>query len=134
MNKVILIGNLTRDPELYETAGGKSVLKFDIAVNRGFKDADGNYITDFFNVSVWGDKGVNCGRYLFKGSKVGIVGRLQNRTYEDKEGNNRTVTEVVAEDVEFLTPKKKDIEPEEVTRVKKTRPELEPIEDDDLPF
>lgn len=119
MNKVILIANLTRDPELHETAGGKSVLKFDIAVNRGFKDADGNYITDFFNVSMWGDKGVNCGRYLFKGSKVGIVGRLQNRTYKDKEGNNRTVTEVVAEDVEFLTPKKKDIEPEE---------------DDDLPF
>lgn len=133
MNKVILTGNLTRDPELHETAAGKSVLKFDIAVNRGFKDADGNYITDFFNVSVWGDKGVNCGRYLFKGSKVGVVGRLQNRTYKDKEGNNRIVTEVVAEDVEFLTPKKKDIEPEEVTRVKKMRPELEPI-DDDLPF
>lgn len=134
MNKVFLIANLTRDPELHETAAGKSVLKFDIAVNRGFKDADGNYITDFFNVSMWGDKGVNCGRYLFKGSKVGIVGRLQNRTYKDKEGYNRTVTEVIAEDVEFLTPKKKDIEPEEVTRVKKTRPELEPIEDDDLPF
>lgn len=134
MNKVILTGNLTRDPELREIADGSSVLKFDIAVNRGFKDADGNYITDFFNVSVWGDKGVNCGRYLFKGSKVGVVGRLQNRTYKDKEGNNRTVTEVIAEDVEFLTPKKKDIEPEEVTRVKKTRPELEPIEDDDLPF
>ena len=133
MNKVILTGNLTRDPELHETAAGKSVLKFDIAVNRGFKDADGNYITDFFNVSVWGYKGVNCGRYLFKGSKVGVVGRLQNRTYKDKEGNNRIVTEVVAEDVEFLTPKKKDIEPEEVTRVKKMRPELEPI-DDDLPF
>lgn len=133
MNKVILTGNLTRDPELHETAAGKSVLKFDIAVNRGFKDADGNYITDFFNVSVWGDKGVNCGRYLFKGSKVGVVGQLQNRTYKDKEGNNRIVTEVVAEDVEFLTPKKKDIEPEEVTRVKKMRPELEPI-DDDLPF
>nr|DAS38427.1 MAG TPA: Single strand binding protein [Caudoviricetes sp.] len=133
MNKVILTGNLTRDPELHETAAGKSVLKFDIAVNRGFKDADGNYITDFFNVSVWGDKGVNCGRYLFKGSKVGVVGRLQNRTYKDKEGNNRIVTEVVAEDVEFLTPKRKDVEPEEVTRVKKMRPELEPI-DDDLPF
>lgn len=131
MNKVFLIGNLTRDPELYETAGGKPVLKFDIAVNRGFKD--GNCITDFFNVSVWGDKGVNCAKYLFKGNKVGVVGRLQNRTYEDKNGNNRTVTEVVAEDVEFLTPKKKDIEPEEVTRVKKTRPELELI-DDDLPF
>lgn len=129
MNKVILTGNLTRDPELREIADGSSVLKFDIAVNRGFKDADGNYITDFFNVSVWGDKGVNCGRYLFKGSKVGVVGRLQNRTYKDKEGNNRIVTEVVAEDVEFLTPKKKDIEPE-----KKTRPELEPIDDDDLPF
>lgn len=133
MNKVILTGNLTRDPELYEIADRSSVLKFNIAVNRGFKDADGNYITDFFNVSVWGDKGVNCGRYLFKGSKVGVVGRLQNRTYKDKEGNNRIVTEVVAEDVEFLTPKKKDIEPEEVTRVKKMRPELEPI-DDDLPF
>ena len=61
------------------------------------------------------------------------MGRLQNRTYKDKEGDNRTVTEVIAEDVEFLTPKKKDIEPEEVTRVKKMRPELEPI-DDDLPF
>ena len=133
MNKVFLIANLTRDPELHETAAGKSVLKFDIAVNRGFKDADGNYITDFFNVSMWGDKGVHCAKYLFKGNKVGIVGRLQNRTYKDKEGNNRIVTEVVAEDVEFLTPKKKDIEPEEVTRVKKMRPELEPI-DDDLPF
>lgn len=134
MNKVILIGNLTKDPELYEIADGSSVLKFNIAVNRGFKDADGNYITDFFNVSVWGDKGVNCAKYLFKGSKVGVAGRLQNRTYEDKNENDRTVTEVVAKEVEFLAPKKKDIEPEEVTRVKKTRPELEPIEDDDLPF
>ena len=105
MNKVILIGNLTRDPELTETPSGVAVCKFSIAVSRDYTNANGEKETDFFNITVWRGKAENCHKYLNKGNKVGIVGSLQNRSYKDKDGVKRTVTDIVAEDVEFLTPK-----------------------------
>ena len=134
MNKVYLIGNLTRDPELSETATGVSFCRFAIAVNRTFVNAEGNRDADFFNITVWRTQAENCGKFLKKGSKVAIVGSLQNRTYDDKDGIKRTVTDIVANEVEFLSSGRSD-EEGEVRPVKKERPSLEPIDgDDDLPF
>jgi single-strand DNA-binding protein len=124
MNKVILVGNLTKDPDYRETPNGVAVCSFSIAVSRDYANADGNREADFFNITVWRGKADVCGKYLKKGNKVAIVGSLQNRSYEDKDGNKRTATEIIASDVEFLTPKSQDGE----------KPQLEAIDDNQLPF
>lgn len=135
MNKVILIGNLTRDAERMETKDGKCGCRFAIAVQRDYKDADGNFLTDFFNAVLWGDYAAKLAGYMNKGKKIAVEGKVQNRTYEDKDGYKRTVTEIFAERVELLTPREKGSEyAEEVQTVKKTRTELTEIDDDDLPF
>ena len=85
MNKVILVGNLTKDPELSETPSGVAVCKFSLAVSRDYTNAEGNRDTDFFNITVWRGRAENCGKYLKKGNKVAIVGSLQTRSYEDKD-------------------------------------------------
>ena len=103
MNKVILIGNLARDPELSTTSGGVSFCKLTVAVSRRFANAEGVREADFFNVTVWRAQAENCHKYLRKGSKVGIAGALQTRSYEDKDGIKRYVTDIVADDVEFLS-------------------------------
>ena len=133
MNKIILIGNLTRDPELTEISNGSSVCRFSIAVTRDYKNSEGTRETDFFNITVWGVRGENCGKYLKKGSKVAITGSLQNRSYEDKDGNKRTTTDVVASEVEFLTPKNVQSEDDSVVTERK-KPALEEVDDDSLPF
>ena len=132
MNKVILIGNLTRDPELTETPSGVPVCRFAIAVSRDYADSQGNRETDFFNITTWRGKAETCGKYLKKGNKVAVCGSLQNRSYEDKDGIKRTVTDVIASDIEFLTPKQS--EEESVVSVKRERPQLEEIDDNQLPF
>ena len=136
MNKVILVGNLTRDPELTETPSGVAVCRFAIAVSRDYANADGTRETDFFNITVWRGRAENCGKYLKKGNKVAIVGSLQNRSYEDKDGIKRNVTDVVANEVEFLTPKGAQSESEDapVMATKRERPQLEAIDDNQLPF
>ncbi len=136
MNKVILVGNLTRDPELSETPSGVAVCRFAIAVSRDYANSDGTRETDFFNITVWRGRAETCGKYLKKGSKVGIVGSLQNRSYEDKDGIKRNVTDVVANEVEFLSPKSatNDDGDVNVVTVRKERPVLEPIDDNQLPF
>lgn len=99
MNRVILIGRLARDPELRFTASGKAVATFSMAVNRPFsKERE----ADFFNIVVWGRTAENCANYLAKGRLVGLEGRLQSRSYETQTGEKRYVTEVVADNVEFL--------------------------------
>jgi single-strand DNA-binding protein len=135
MNKVILVGNLTKDPELSETPNGIAVCRFAIAVSRDFANADGTRETDFFNITVWRGRAENCVKYLKKGNKVAVVGSLQNRSYEDKDGVKRYVTDIVASEVEFLTPKgagADDDTPPVV--VKRERPQLEAIDDNQLPF
>lgn len=99
-----MIGNLTKDVELRSTQTGKSVATFSIAVQRAFK-TEGQPEADFFNIVVWNVMGENCARYLCKGKKVAVVGTIQNRSYEDNNGNKRVLTEIIASDVEFLTPK-----------------------------
>ncbi len=135
MNKVYLIGNLTRDPEVSETTGGVPYCRFSIAVNRNFTNADGNREADFFNIIVWRGQAEPCGRFLKKGSKIALVGSLQNRSYEDKDGVKRTVTDIVASEVEFLTTNRSEDDVQDVKPVKKERLSLEPIDNDnDLPF
>ena len=136
MNKVILVGNLTRDPELTETPSGVAVCRFAIAVSRDYANADGTRETDFFNITVWRGRAENCGKYLKKGNKVAVVGSLQNRSYEDKDGIKRNVTDVVANEVEFLTPKNAQSEMDDapVVSSRRERPQLEAIDDNQLPF
>ena len=105
MNKAILIGRLTRDPELTKTNTDLSVCKFTLAINRNFKDKDGNEQTDFIPIVVWRNQAENCAKYLKKGSQCAVTGTIQTRSY-DKDGEKRYVTEIVADNVEFLsTPK-----------------------------
>ena len=105
MNKVFLIGNLTRDPELTETAAGVSLCRFAIAVNRNYGSADGERKTDFFNVVAWRGLGETVARFAKKGNKVAVSGSIELRNYEDSQGIKRTGVDIVAQDVEFLTPK-----------------------------
>lgn len=135
MNKVILVGNLTKDPELSETPSGVAVCKFSLAVSRDYTNAEGNRDTDFFNITVWRGRAENCGKYLKKGNKVAIVGSLQTRSYEDKDGIKRNVTDIIASEVEFLTPKQQANQDEEsVVSITRQRPQLEEIDDNKLPF
>ena len=105
MNKVFMIGNLSKDVDLRTTQSGKAVATLTIAVNRRFKGQDGEKVTDFFTVVAWNQLGEMCGKYLAKGKKVAVSGELQTRTYDAKDGTKRYVTEVVADEVEFLSPK-----------------------------
>ena len=105
MNKICLVGNLTNDPELRSTGSGISVCTFIIAVNRRFANQQGEREADFIPVVAWRGLADNCARYLAKGRKVAVTGSLQTRRYEDKEGKKRTAFEVVADDVEFLSPR-----------------------------
>lgn len=105
MNKIELTGRLTRDPDLRYTPNNRPVAQFTIAVNRRYAKETDEIKADFFPIVVWGKQGENCKTYLLKGSMVGIIGTLRNRSYE-KDGNTRYITEVIAEEVEFLTPKK----------------------------
>lgn len=134
MNKVFLVGNLTKDPELTTTTNGISVCRFSLAVSRRYVGQSGERETDFLNIVVWRGQAENCHKYLKKGSKCGIVGTLQTRNYDAQDGTKRYVTEVVADEVEFISTNrsqdsasKEDVEVEDVT-------ELKPIDDDTLPF
>ena len=104
MNKVYLIGNLTRDPEMRSTSTGIPVCNFSIAVNRRFRNAQtGQQETDFFNIVAWRQLAELCSRYLAKGRKVAVVGSIQTRSYEAQDGSKRTAFDIVADEVEFLS-------------------------------
>lgn len=105
MNKVFLTGNLTRDPELTETASGVNVCRFGLAVNRAYSNADGEHQTDFFRVTAWRGVGECVAKYCKKGSRVLVTGSIELRSYEDNEGIKRNTVEIVAQDVEFLFSK-----------------------------
>jgi single-strand DNA-binding protein len=103
MNKVVLIGRLTKDPELKFTPGnGTAVATFTIAVDRRFPSKDGQREADFIPIVVWGKPAENTANYMSKGRLIGISGRIQTRTYDAKDGTRRYVTEVVADEVQFL--------------------------------
>lgn len=114
MNKVLLIGRLTANPELRYTTNNTAVTSFTLAVDRNFKNEDGNKEADFINIVAWNKKAELIHQYLKKGDRVGIGGRLQVRKYQNERGENRYVTEVVADEVEFLNSKKPEEKPVEV--------------------
>lgn len=132
MNKVILIGNLTRDPELATTNSGISYCRFSLAVPKRFTNS-GEREAEFINIVVWRGQAENCAKYLKKGSKAAIVGNIQTRSYDAQDGSKRYVTEVVAEEVEFIGSRNggdgmdSHKSNEEVS-------DLQPIDDDTLPF
>ena len=112
-NKVILIGRLTKDPEVRYTTTQKVVATFSLAVNREYKNAEGNYDADFFNIVMWGKPAELAGNTLKKGSKIYIDGRIQNRTYDAKDGSKRYITEIIANGFEYLEKKPEDAKPAE---------------------
>lgn len=139
MNKVFLIGNLTRDPELTQTPTGVSVCRMSIAVGRRFSNAEGARETDFFNVTAWRGNAENCAKFLKKGNKVAVAGSIQVRNYERQDGSKGTSVDIVADEVEFLTSRNDNGEAgttEGGIGVGSTGPvsDLQPISDDDLPF
>lgn len=134
MNKAIIVGNLTRDPELRATGSGVPVCSFTVAVNRRYKDRDGSTFTDFIPVVAWRQQGENCAKYLAKGSKVAVCGPIQVRSYEAQDGSKRYAVEIVADEVEFLS-KKGDREERQAQRTSSEEWLREaPEEQDDLPF
>ena len=123
MNKVLLIGNLTKDPELSTTTNGISVCKFTLAVSRRF----GNNDTDFLPIIAWRGQAENCSKFLKKGSKAAISGSIQTRSYDANDGSKRYITEIVADEVQFLSTKTSSAD--EAT----SNMDMKPI-DDALPF
>ena len=133
MNKVMLIGNLTKDPEITTTNSGVSVCRFTLAVQRGFSAGDNGPSADFFNIVVWRGLADNCHKFLKKGSKCCVVGRIQNTSYEASDGTKRYSTEITATDVEFLSSRSGDNT--EAPKPTDGTGELDPIDDDStLPF
>lgn len=129
MNKVIIIGNLTRDPELRTTPNGISVCTFSVAVNRRFSKENE---VDYLPVTVWRAQADNCAKYLKKGSKVAVTGSIQIRSY-DKEGEKRYATDIVAEEVEFLSAKSQSQGDSDYGSSAPVS-ELEPVDSNELPF
>lgn len=144
MNKAILIGNLTRDPEVRTTSSGTTVCTFSIAVNRRFQNQAGERVSDFFTIVAWRQLGELCGRYLAKGRRVSVIGEIQNRSYEGKDGTKRYITEIIADEIEFLSPKNQGQEGYERSERSYERQSssaaaaapdgFSEIEDDELPF
>lgn len=108
VNKVVLMGHLTADPELKTTQAGHQVARFKVATNRDWKSSDGerHEATDYHKIIAWEKLGQICGEYLKKGSAIYLEGRLTNHAYEDKEGTKRLSTEIVADTVNFISYKK----------------------------
>ena len=135
MNKVYLIGNLTRDPEISTTTGGISVCRMSIAVGRRFTNAEGGRETDFFNVTAWRGTADNCAKFLKKGNKIAVSGSIQTRNYERPDGTKGFSVDIVADEVEFLSSKNEG-SAEGGMSVGSVGPvsDLQPVDDDNLPF
>jgi len=140
MNRAVIIGNLTKDPELRTTPQGISVCSFTVAINRGFGDKKD---VDYIPVVTWRGLADNCARFLAKGRKVGVSGRIQVRSYDANNGERRYVTEIVADDVEFLSPKGEGGSrmpadapppPDDAGLFGDEPDDFEPLDDEQMPF
>lgn len=129
MNRLIIIGNVTRDPELRTTQSGKTVCTFSVAVNRKGKKKDDQQETDYFRVSAWDALGDNCGKYLTKGKKVAVVGAVSVHSFKNAKGDPGASLEVLASEVEFLTPR----EAMDQSGMQRVTPENNPFVDD-IPY
>ena len=132
-NRVILIGRLTKDPELRYTTNGTGVASFTLAVDRNFKSSNGEKETDFINIIAWRNLGERCSEYLSKGKLAAVEGRLQLRNYEGQDGMKRTVAEVVADDVRFLSPRDSAVSKKDIDDLAQSVQEA-PFYAEDLPF
>lgn len=142
INRVILVGRLTKDPEYRQTPNGVSVATFTLAVNRPFTNSQGEREADFINVVVFRKQAENVSKYLFKGSLAGVDGRIQSRNYENNEGRRVFVTEVVADSVQFMDSKGSNQQNNQSQQQGQAPAGNSPfandnnanIDDDDLPF
>lgn len=131
MNRAIIIGNLTKDPEARVTSQGTSVCSFTVAINSG----SGDYKrTDYLPVVAWKGLADNCVKFLSKGNKVGVFGKIQTRSYDAQDGSRRYVTEIIADDVEFLTPKGERAEAAGRKEETNYDPDFEPLDEEQMPF
>lgn len=143
MNRAVLVGRLTRDPDLRYTPNGVAVANFNLAVNRPFKDQNGESQADFINCVAWRKQAENLANFMKKGSQIGIDGRIQTRSYEDKDGKTVYVTEVVADSIQFLDSRKSETQRNNETNQRQAQQQSDPfqedgqaidISDDELPF
>ena len=133
VNKVILVGNLGKDPELRYTPSGQAVATFSLATNRRWKDKEGQMQdqTDWHNIVTWGRQAEIAKEYLKKGSPIFIEGRIQYRAYNDRDGNKRNITEIVAQSLQMLGRKGAEAAPEVP---EETEVETPPASEEDIPF
>lgn len=138
MNRSVIVGRLTKDVDLRYTQNGKAVGNFTLAVNRPFKNKQTNdFDADFINCVAWGKQAENLAQYMKKGSQVGVDGRIQTRTYDDRDGKTVYVTEVVADNIQFLESRKdNDQNRKQQQENNPFESSAEPldIDDSDLPF
>ncbi len=137
LNRVVLIGRMVRDPELRYTPNGTAVSNFSIANNRAYTSGgEKKEMVSFFNCVAWGKTGEVIVEYCKKGQRIGIEGRLQQRSWEDQDGNKRSTVEVVIENFQFLTPKGggTDASYEETSTASAPDMDNNPFSDDDIPF
>lgn len=141
INRIVLTGRLTRDPELRRTLNETAVASFTLAVDDGFKDQQGNPTTTFIDVTIFDKKGENVAKFCRKGSLVGVDGRIHQRRFERKDGTKGSVIEIIATNVDFLEPKK-DSDGSDQGYITDVQPPMEEsknldsidVTDDDLPF
>jgi single-strand DNA-binding protein len=137
MNVHLIVGNLGADPEVRTTGGGTSVCDLRVATSYRFKNREGDWEdgTDWHSVTVWGGQAEACGKYLTKGSKVAVEGRVTTEKWEDRDGNNRYTTKTIATRVEFLNSKQQDdAPPRRENRQRQEPPRREPVRDESIPF
>ena len=132
MNRVTIIGNLVKDPTSRTTPSGKDVTNFTVAVNRRQKDASGNNVADFFKIAAWGELGKSCQQYLAKGRKVAVVGPVSVSTYQAQDGSTKANLDVMAQEVEFLSPRENGGENAQSAPAPAAQPI--PVPDGELPF
>ena len=141
LNRIVIVGRLTRDPELRRTTSETPVASFTLAVNDRLTDADGKEITSFIGVTVWNNQADNVAKFCRKGSLVGVDGRIRQRSFERRDGSKGSVIEIIADRVEFLEPKGTRELPNEEVVFDDIKPEEESknldaidVTDEDLPF
>lgn len=137
MNNVVLVGRIVKDVETRYTEQNKAISNFTLAINRTYKNSEGNYETDFINCVAFGKAGETLKEYTNKGDMISVRGKIQTRNYEDKEGNKRYITEVIAEQIGFVPTKNAQNSEKTVQNEKETDPFAEfadEISDEDLPF
>ena len=137
MNKAVIIGNLTKDPEAVTTQSGKTKVNFTVAVQRRTPNQQGVREADFIPCVAWNQTGEFVNKYFTKGKKIAVVGSIQTRTYDAQDGTKRYVTEVLVSEVEFVTPNenRQEAQPQAEAPVEEARPtQMVETEDDELPF